>query len=117
MNLTGILGNRAENLALKYLRKRGLKLETRNFSCRYGELDLILRDQDYLVFVEVRYRKDQRFGGALESVDSHKQAKLRRAAEFYLIKHKHSDTPCRFDILCVAGRLSQPDYDWIQNAF
>ena len=117
MSLTGILGNRAENLALKYLRRAGLTLEQRNFNCRYGELDLVLRDEDVWVFVEVRYRKDQRYGGALESVDHHKQQKLRRAAEFFLIKHKLTDAPCRFDILCVAGSLSKPTFDWIKNAF
>jgi putative endonuclease len=117
MSLTGILGNRAENLALKYLRKRGLRLQERNFRCRYGEIDLVMWDAETLVFVEVRYRKNEDFGGALESVDSHKQAKLRRAAEFHLIQHKHTDTPCRFDILCLAGSLSGPAYNWIKNAF
>ena len=117
MSLTGTRGKCAENLALKFLRKQGLALLERNFHCRYGELDLVLKQGDTLVFVEVRYRKNQDFGGALESIDRFKQAKLRRAAEFYLLQHKHTDTPCRFDILCLAGSLSRPDYDWIQNAF
>lgn len=117
MNQTGTLGKRAENLALKFLKKKGLKLVERNFNCRYGEIDLILQDQDYLVFVEVRYRKDERFGGALESVDHRKQAKLRRSAEFYLQRHKKTESPCRFDILCLAGDLAKPDFEWFENAF
>lgn len=117
MNLTGIVGNRAEKLAVKYLEKRGLRLRQRNFSSRYGEIDLIMQDADYLVFVEVRYRKSQQFGGALASIDTRKQGKLRRTAEFYLISNKSTDSPCRFDILCVDGDLSNPIYDWIKNAF
>lgn len=117
MNLTGIRGNRAEDLALKFLRKAGLKLLQRNFSCRLGEIDLVMSDQEYLVFTEVRYRKREDFGGALESVDSRKQAKLRRTAEFYLQKHNLTDQACRFDILCLSGELSRPDFNWLQNAF
>jgi len=114
---TGILGNRAEKLARKFLKQNGLKPHLENYHCRYGEIDLIMIDQDYLVFVEVRHRKSQDFGGALESVDHRKQAKLRRTAEHYLTRFKKSDCPCRFDILCVNGDLNQPDIDWIKNAF
>ena len=117
MNLTGIRGNRAENLALKFLKKQHLKLVERNFNCRYGEIDLVMQDADYLVFVEVRYRKDQRFGGALASIDERKQGKLRRSAEHYLIRHKKTDSPCRFDILCATGSINRPTFDWIKNAF
>lgn len=117
MTLTGTLGSRAENLALDFLQRQGMKLRHRNFNSRYGELDLVMQAGEYLVFVEVRYRKDQRFGGALESVDQRKQSKLRRTAEFYLQKHKSTDSPCRFDILCIGGQLSQPTIDWIENAF
>ncbi len=114
---TGILGTRAEKLALKYLKKQGLVAHQQNYSCRFGEIDLIMYDNDYLVFVEVRYRKSAAFGGALESIDARKQGKLRRTAEFFLIKSKNNDCPCRFDILCINGNLLQPEYHWIQNAF
>lgn len=114
---TGMLGDRAEKLAHKYLRKQGLKSLTQNYHCRFGEIDLIMQDKDYLVFIEVRYRNSQQFGGALESVDRHKQAKLRRTAETYLLKTKNHDCPCRFDILCVTGNLNNPEIDWIKNAF
>ena len=117
MNQTGIIGNHAENLALKFLQKQRLVLIERNFNCRYGELDLIMQEDNYLVFIEVRYRKDQRFGGALASIDLRKQAKLRRSAEHYLIKHKRTDSPCRFDILCIDGSLSRPRFNWLENAF
>ena len=117
MNLTGIRGNHAENLALKFLKRHRLKLIERNFNCQYGEIDLIMTDADYLVFVEVRYRQDQRFGGALASIDQRKQNKLRRSAEHYLIRTKKTDSPCRFDIICATGNINQPDIEWIKNAF
>jgi len=114
---TGMLGDRAEKLANKYLKQQGLKSLSHNFHCRFGEIDLIMQDSDYLVFVEVRYRKNQNFGGAIESIDQFKQAKLRRAAESYLLKTKKHDCPCRFDILCLTGNLNKPEIDWIKNAF
>ncbi len=117
MTLTGMLGDRAEKLAQNFLRKKGLKLHQKNYHCRYGEIDIVMQHQDYLVFIEVRHRKSSNYGGALESVDKRKQNKLRNSAEHYLIKHKKTNTPCRFDILCVNGDLNKPEIDWIQNAF
>ncbi|GHA05765.1 UPF0102 protein [Arenicella chitinivorans] len=114
---TRATGNHAEDLAVRYLRKRRLTLVERNYFCKVGELDLIMMHFDYLVFVEVRHRRDNHFGGALESVDQFKQAKLRRAAEHYLQATKNTDCPCRFDILCVNGNLNQPEFEWIRNAF
>lgn len=110
-------GNFAEELATKYLVKQKLTLVCRNYTCRVGEIDIIMRAQEYLVFVEVRHRKRDDFGGALESVDRFKQNKLRRAAEHYLLATKSSDCACRFDILCVNGNLRRPTYEWIVNAF
>ena len=121
MKATGMLGNRAEKLALNYLRRQKLKKIECNYHCRYGEIDIIMRDNysggNSLVFVEVRYRRNDDFGGALASVDRHKQAKLRRSAQSYLQAHNLSDSPCRFDILCLAGDLKKPEFNWIKNAF
>jgi len=117
MILTGTLGNRAEKLAYQFLKKQGLKLVQKNYHCRFGEIDIIMLDSDYLVFVEVRHRKSKQFGGALESVDDRKQRKLRHSAEHYLKRYKKTDSPCRFDILCVNGDLNKPQIDWIRNAF
>jgi len=113
----GILGSRGEKLALKYLKKQGLTLFDKNYHCRYGEIDLIMWDQDSLVFIEVRYRKSSLFGGALESVDRRKQEKLTRSAQHFLIQTKHNSSPCRFDILCLDGDLNKPNYQWVKNAF
>ncbi|NND80831.1 MAG: YraN family protein [Gammaproteobacteria bacterium] len=117
MTTTGTLGNRAEKLALDYLRKQGLSLLEKNYRSRFGEIDLIMRQNDYLVFVEVRYRKSGDYGGALASIDQRKQRKLRRTAETYLQRHKASDQACRFDILCLQGELDQAQIEWLENAF
>jgi len=114
---TGILGNRAEKLAAKYLKREGLTLAEQNYRCKLGELDLVMWHKSYLVFVEVRHRKSSQFGGAIESVDYRKQAKLRKAAEHYLVTNKQHDCPARFDVVCVNGNLHNPEFQWIQNAF
>ncbi len=113
----GILGNRAEKLATKFLQKQGLKLIEQNYRCKLGEIDLVMAHQDYLIFVEVRHRKSTNYGGALESIDFRKQEKLRKTAEHYFLKRKTKDCPARFDVVCVDGQLTNPEYNWIQNAF
>jgi len=106
-------GESAEDRALKWLSRRGLRLVERNFRCKAGEIDLIMQDGEALVFVEVRYRSHASFGSAAESVTPAKQKKLRRAAAVYLQRQRKLP-PCRFDIIGVdaASRI-----DWLQNAF
>jgi len=111
---TGLL---AEKLAAEYLKKQTLRLHQTNYWCRVGEIDLIMWDNEYLVFVEVRHRKHRHYGGALESIDNNKKNKLRRAAQHYLVYSNNTDCPCRFDILCVNGNLHKPEFEWIKNAF
>ena len=103
----------SEDLALKYLKRRGLKLLERNYSSRHGEIDLIMQDKDTLVFVEVRYRKHDNYGGAAESVDRHKQSRIANTAESYLQTHPW-DGPCRFDIVAIQGKAKP---QWIIGAF
>jgi len=113
-----------ENLACDYLRHYNLILIHKNFQSRFGEIDLIMKDnnpsflKNTLVFVEVRYRRTGLFGGALESIGRDKQKKLMRTAQLYLTKHHEFSTPpCRFDVVLVSGNLKQPDIQWIVNAF
>lgn len=78
-----------------------------------------MREEGVIVFVEVRYRKDQRYGGALESIDHRKQRRLRAAAEHYLQRrHRSADVACRFDVVLITGSPDDGDkqVDWIQNA-
>lgn len=109
-------GNAAEDVALRYLETRGLHLVTRNFRCRGGELDLILRDNEYLVFVEVRSRRSSQFGTPAESVTRTKQQRLLRAAAFYL-QRQNLDLPCRFDVVAILQTETEPQIEWIQDAF
>ncbi|MBK8183637.1 MAG: YraN family protein [Candidatus Competibacteraceae bacterium] len=109
-------GTAAEDFALHYLEARGLTLVARNFRCRAGELDLILRDGEQLVFVEVRSRRSSQFGTPAESVTHSKQQRLLRAAAFYL-QRQRLDLPCRFDVVAILQPGDAPQVEWIQDAF
>ncbi len=112
-------GKQAEELACLYLQKQHLKLITQNYHCRRGEIDLIMQDQHTLVFVEVRYRKNARFGSALESVDHRKQAKIITTAEHYLLQNKQPYSDYRFDIVAIMPSPNKvdPEITWLKNAF
>lgn len=113
-------GNQAENLALQYLEKNGLKFIEQNYLTKMGEIDLIMLDksEQSLVFVEVRYRKSTYFGSAIDTVNSSKQKKLIRAAKYFLLKHsQYNDFICRFDIIGLESDLKCPKINWIKNAF
>jgi putative endonuclease len=105
-------GGHAESRAANYLARQGLAIVARNFNCRLGEIDLIARDGDVLVFVEVRMRSDAGFGGALESVTPRKQRRIAAAARMYL--RQFSRPPCcRFDVVA----LEAEDVRWLKAAF
>lgn len=106
-------GDRAENLALDYLKQAGLKLIERNYRCKQGEIDLVMQDGEDLVFVEVRYRNTQKYGGAVSSVDWRKQKKIITAALQYLQTLKKIP-PCRFDVIAIQD---QQKIEWLKNAF
>ncbi|WP_268797807.1 YraN family protein [Pseudomonas huanghezhanensis] len=114
-----VAGREAEAYALRHLQQQNLTLITQNWTCRRGELDLVMLDGDTVVFVEVRYRRHAGWGGALESVDYRKQEKLTLAAQSFLQKESQwADAPCRFDVVAINGDPgSQPALNWIQNAF
>lgn len=107
-----------EEAALAHLTRAGQRLLTRNFTCRHGELDLVMRDGDCIVFVEVRYRGARDRGGSAASVGVNKRAKLVRAAQVYLLAHpQFAAAPCRFDVIGCSGTPQQPQMDWIRSAF
>ena len=107
-------GVKSENLALAYLQAQGLSLICQNYYCRFGEIDLIMQDQDTLVFVEVRYRKNNDFGGALASITKQKQNKIIKTAKHYLAQLEN-EPYCRFDAIAISQQSTIPQ--WIQNAF
>lgn len=111
---TRVVGRRAEVLARRYLERKGLITIEQNYQRRFGEIDLIMRDADCLVFVEVRYRARRGFTPAAPTVDSHKQRKLIRTASLYLAKRpQYATGPMRFDVLAIDGE----SIDWIRDAF
>ena len=110
------VGQQGEDRALAYLQAQGLVLVERNYRCRGGEIDLVMRDGGAVVFVEVRYRSSEGFGGALASVGSRKQARLVHAAAHYLAA-KRIDRPARFDVAAVSGAPGKLAIQWIKDAF
>ena len=108
-------GMAMERVAARHLMQQGLQAIACNYQCRAGEIDLIMREHDTLVFVEVRYRRSTRHGNAAETVTSRKQQRLIRCARHYLMRQGLHDTvPCRFDVL---GITADGQIDWIRNAF
>lgn len=106
-------GSDAENLAAIFLGQNKLRLVARNYRCRFGEIDLIMQDDDTLVFVEVRMRSSDHYGGAAASITPRKQAKLIQTARYYL-SQQDNDMLCRFDAILISGNS---EIEWIQNAF
>jgi putative endonuclease len=111
-------GDQAEADACDYLQRQGLELVERNYLCKRGEIDLIMRDGKNTVFVEVRYRRSDRFGSSAESVDWRKQEKLLATAEHYLQQHpKAAQSACRFDVVALTTENTQQKIQWITDAF
>lgn len=106
-------GAAAEDAALDHLLAQGLRLTERNFRCRFGEIDIIMRDGDTVVFVEVRLRRSFAFGGAGESITAAKRHRILTAARFY-ISRLRTLPACRFDVVLMAA--DGPPC-WIKNAF
>ncbi|NWN82319.1 MAG: YraN family protein [Halomonas sp.] len=109
-------GEAVERLVANWLADRGLEAVAANQHAKGGELDLVMRDGQTLVFVEVRHRADTRYGHPLETITATKQRRLVRAARFYLHRNRLS-CPCRFDVVAVTGTSPELDFQWVVNAF
>ena len=107
-------GQAAEDMAADWLQRKGLHLLTRNFRCKAGEIDLVLRDGASLVFAEVRYRSGSSFGGAAASITAKKRQRIITAARYYLMNKP--DQACRFDVI-VLDRLEPASIEWLRDAF
>ena len=115
-------GAHVEALAREFLLRQGLTPVAANANYRGGELDLVMRDGDTLVFVEVRYRRGGGvgggFGGGAASVDANKRRKLVHAAGLFLAAHRElARAPCRFDVIDASGDPETPAFDWLRDAF
>jgi putative endonuclease len=107
-------GSCYENQVAVFLKRQGFQILEQNYRCKRGEIDIVARDGKYLVFVEVKYRKTDAAGSALEAIDHKKALQVRRVAAFYLYeKHFPEDTPCRFDAAGVDGT----EITYIKDAF
>lgn len=107
-------GSDWEKQAANFLRRKGMRILEMNFRCRQGEVDLIGKQDAYLVFTEVKYRSSTQMGYASEAVNSHKMRQICRVADFYrTIKKVPAETPVRYDVIAIQGEEIQ----WIQNAF
>ena len=115
---TRAIGQETELLACDYLLARGLRLLERNFSVPQGEIDLIMHDQQSLVFIEVRYRRNNNFGSGAETITRNKQRKLLATAARYLQRNpQQADQPARFDVVSIHMENKQTSINWIKNAF
>lgn len=121
-------GNYYETIAADYLVRQGLTVLAQNFSCRQGEIDLICQQHRHnneiilselptLVFVEVKYRQYQKYGGAIATISASKQRKIRHTAQYYMNQQGLNENyiPCRFDVIAIEGSID--NIQWITNAF
>jgi putative endonuclease len=104
----------AEKLAATFLTSQGLKLIVQNYHCRFGEIDLIMRDASSLVFIEVRLRSNKSFGSAAASITPQKQQKLMLTAQYYLQQNPEKNA-CRFDVILME-KLEIGAITWLKNA-
>ncbi|TDJ68901.1 MAG: YraN family protein [Proteobacteria bacterium] len=113
-----IVGAEFEKNTERYLNKCGLRTVCRNYRCRGGEIDLVMADGEFIVFVEVRYRRDHRHGTPFESITRVKQKRIIRAASHFLaVNPDFAERPCRFDAVGVSYIDQRVQYDWITAAF
>ena len=111
-------GAQWEKTAESFLRNHGLTLLQRNFTSRFGEIDLIMEDEETLVFVEVKFRKSNQHGSGAAAVTFHKQGKISRTAAWYLATNpRRSEQICRFDVIAINPHERDQGINWIKNAF
>ena len=111
-------GKEAEQKAALFLKEKGLHLLQSNYRCHYGEIDLIMKDKDHIVFVEVRFRHRTDYGNALESINKHKINKLIKTAPHFLQAKKWLYTVnSRFDIVTIHPAAKELQLEWLKNAF
>ncbi|UCH52535.1 MAG: YraN family protein [Pseudomonadota bacterium] len=111
-------GEAAEATACQHLKQQGMTVVARNYRSPHGEIDLIMQEDQTLVFVEVRYRRSLGFGHPAETIDARKQQRLRATAEHYLQRQpRGSKQACRFDIVAVSADGDTTRVEWVANAF
>ena len=113
-----LLGRQGQKLCEKFLKAKGYKTLTRNFSCRMGEIDLIMMDNDAVVFVEVKARTNEDFADAEAAITKAKQVRMTKAANLFVKKHKLENLPLRFDVvILITDGKTKPQIRHYENAF
>ena len=111
------LGKIGEDLACRELQRRGYAILARRYRRRRGEIDIVARDGPTVVFIEVKAREGRKFGDAVDGVTVLKRRRITRVALEYLVRHRLTDCPCRFDVVSVHMENEQPVIELYQNAF
>jgi putative endonuclease len=112
------VGSWYERLAREYVKKNGGRIVATNYRLRNGEIDIIAYDDSYLCFIEVKYRKDKKYGGPEAAVNLSKQKKICKTSLFYLYSQGLSeDIPIRYDVICVSGEQESVSVYWHKNSF
>ena len=111
------LGKHGEDLACRELERRGYAIVARRYRRRGGEIDIIARDGETIVFVEVKAREDRAFGSGADAVTAFKRRRIVEVAQEYLVRHHRSDCRCRFDVVSIQFDTGRPVVELIQNAF
>ena len=109
-------GKAGEIIATNYLKEKNYRIIATNYKNKIGEIDIVAKDGNYIVFIEVKARESKGFGHPLEAVNMQKQFKIRQVAELFLISKKLTKCLCRFDVISILG-FENPEIEHIENAF
>lgn len=113
-----VTGAAAEKLACAHLREQGLRIIDTNYRCRFGEIDIIAASPTHIIFCEVRFRKNSRYGSAEDSVNRKKQQRILQTAQIYLSRLKNNTLPCRFDVIAITlDEHGHNQLNWLTDAF
>jgi len=111
-------GKLAENLAFNYLLELGLKPLARNYRCPCGEIDIIMQHGEIVTYIEVRYRKNNRYMDPVETIDVRKRNRIIKTSLHFMQSNRSAaKRPCRFDVITVSENPAIPEIKWIKNAF
>ncbi len=117
MSNTRVTGNHGEQLAMRFLRRQGLEILEMNYQYGHGEIDIVAREGEVLVFCEVKTRYSDEYGPPECAITPKKQSQVRKSAEAYLYEHEIREQVCRFDVVAIRMRGREPEIRYIKNAF
>jgi putative endonuclease len=110
-------GNKGEQIAMQYLKRLGFEIVEMNYRFGHGEIDIVAREGETLVFCEVKMRKNEMYGDPEFAITPKKQQQIRKVALGYLYEHEIKEQECRFDVVAIRLYRSTPEINYIRNAF